>query len=157
MNNKKGLQLSLNMIIVIVISLVFLGIAISLITNWFHNTDMPDVPSQCEIYPPKAGSPVCVKDEVSLSRGDTANLKVAFYNNEDDTIPASESPNVNCQSNVDNENLDLKATGSGQELPVGEYKDYNVIVKIPKDAPRGTFPCTLSLGNTDESFVISVE
>lgn len=156
MKNKKGIQLSLNMIIVIIISLAFLGVALSLIMNWFADIEKPTIPSECEIYPPSADSPVCVKEEVDIKRGDTVNLQVAFYNDEAEAIDSSQKPKIECQSNVDGEEPDIKTTASGQELPVSDYTDYTLIVKVPTDASRGTFPCTLSLSNTQESFAINV-
>ena len=82
MMNKRGLQLSLNMIIIAILALVFLGIAITLVYKWMP--DIPDYPGKCDLYPPKADQPVCVPAMVTLARGDEVNLKVAFFNNEDD-------------------------------------------------------------------------
>ncbi len=156
MDSKKGLQLSLNMIVVVIISLVFLGLAMSLLFGWF-DFEMPTIPSQCDMYPPTAGDPVCIMSNIELSRGDEVALQVAFYNDEDEAIDSSQIPEIECNQNIDGENLGFGTTSQGHELGIAEYRDYEVILRIDETSPRGTFPCRITLSETSDSFSIKVD
>ena len=145
----------MNMIIVVILALVFLGIASALIYKWFDNVDIT-FPKTCDIYPPTADNPVCVLNSYDIPRGKTAQLETAFYNNENADIPAATLPQVTCGADVNGETLDFTTSTQGQDISVGEAKDYILLVKVPKDAPRSTFPCTLRLSETSESFTIIV-
>jgi len=152
---KKGIQLSLNMIIYVILGLVFLSIAIYLIRAWIPQ--VPDTPSPCDIYPPTIDSPVCAPNEIELARGEEKNIDLAFYNDEDADIPATVAPSIVCSADVDGNVLNLQTAGAGMNLPIGETADYLLVVKVPRDATRGTFPCTLTLSNTVETLAVTVK
>ena len=155
MVSKKGLQLSLNMIVVVIISLVFMGLAMSLLLNWF-DFDMPTVPSECDMYPPAASDPVCIRSNIELSRGDEVALRVAFYNDEDDAINSSQVPEIECSQSIDGGDLEFGTASQGHDLGIAEYREYEVILRIDETSPRGTFPCRITLSETSESFSIEV-
>jgi len=154
MRKKKGMQLSLNMIIYVILALVFLGIAISLIWSWMPDDITP--PDMCEIYPPTAENKICAPGEIDLKRNKETSLRVAFYNDEDNDIPASVLPTINCNPDIDGNVLSLSLTSTGVSLPVGESSDYQLIMKVPKDATRSTYPCTIRLSATQESMAITI-
>ncbi|MBN2458478.1 hypothetical protein JXB31_05095 [Candidatus Woesearchaeota archaeon] len=144
------------MIIIVILALVFLGIAITFIFKLIPD-EIPTVPNICELYPPTSDSPVCVNEEYELSRGKTIKMNVAFYNDEADDIDDSVLPEIVCNPSIDGNDLELKTSSSGKLLEVSEYEDYLVIVNAPKDAARGTYPCNLRLSNTQESFAIIIK
>jgi len=145
----------MQMIIIVILALAFLVVGISFIYKLVPPEI--DIPTVCDIYPPTAEDPVCVKSSIELKRGQTANLNAAFFNDEDADITAANLPGVTCGNNVDGGALTFQVTSTGKDLPVGEAKDYLIVAKIAKDAARGTYPCTLKLSNTDKSFSITVK
>jgi len=155
MSNKRGFQLSLNMIITVILALIFLGVAVAFVRNMVPK-EMPIIPSACDIYPPTSEQPVCISKEIELKRGDEIQLRVAFFNDEDAAIPESAIPTVTCSTSVDGDVLDLKTSGTGAALEIGDATDYLVILKVPKDAPKALFPCNIKLSNTQKSFAIVV-
>jgi len=156
MKSKKGFEISLNMIIIVILALVFLGAAIFFITK-FMPTEIGPIPSACDMYPPTADSPVCVNNQYEISRGATAKLEVSFYNDEDADIPSTVSPQINCGASTDGKTLALGVSAVGMQIPVGESKDFVIAVKVPKDAARTSYPCVLKLSNTEKQFLIVVE
>jgi hypothetical protein len=155
MKNKRGFELSLNMIIMVILALVFLGVAIAFILNMVP--EVPTPPSTCDIYPPNSRSPVCINNQYEISRSQTINMKVAFFNDEDADIAATVQPMITCGKNTDGTNLSFTANSIGKKLPVGEASDYVIVLSVPKDAVRGTYPCNLELSSTQKSFAIVVK
>jgi len=148
MHSKKGFELSLNMIIMVVLALVFMGIAIA-----FIKAAMPkpiNSPDVCDFYPPTEDSPVCVQEDLDLSRGKEYKLTVSFFNKEDDDITSASAPSIGCDE------LELAISSLGQSLPMGETADYMMNIKVPKDAEKGTYICTLSLSITQKQISIAV-
>jgi len=154
MANKRGIQLSLQTIIYIILALVFLGVGISFIQK--ISPPEIDIPTTCDIYPPTSESPVCVADELELKRGQTAKLSVAFYNDEDADIDVATLPTITCGTNTDGQELGFSMSTNGVNLPIGESEDYLLIITIPKDAARGMYPCSVSLSSTKESIAIVI-
>jgi hypothetical protein len=154
---KKGMELSLNMIIIVVLALVFLGIAVTLMYKWLGGVEIPRVPSACEIYPPTSANPVCVNKAYEFSRGETVELEVSFYNNEDAAWDDTLNPTITCKNSPDGDTLALSVTSTGSAVEVGSAEDYLLVSKVPKDAARGTYPCTLKISNTQESFSITIK
>jgi hypothetical protein len=155
MANKRGFELSLNMIIIVILALVFLGLAIAFIVKLIP--DVPIVPSQCKISPPTAESPVCINSDYEIARGKGVQLKTSFYNNEDADIPDTEVPSIACGTTTDGAELSLGVTSIGSNLAVGEHREYLIVVKVPKDATRGTYPCNVKLSETQGQFTITVK
>jgi len=151
---KRGFQLSLQMIIIVILALAFLVVGLGFIQKL--KPPEIEVPHTCDIYPPTANNPVCIDSNIELKRGQTANVETAFFNDEDADIDASLLPEISCSANVDGNVLDLSTTATGNSLPVGSYEDYLVIIKIPKNAPRGSYPCTIKLSSMQESFALIV-
>jgi hypothetical protein len=156
MKNKRGLQLSMNMIVTVILALIFLGVAISFIYK-FMPGPIPTVPNKCDIFPPNAESSVCVNENYEIGRGKTVQLDVSFYNNEDADILATVIPTITCSVNIDGNTLALASSSSGQNLPIGEAKDYLVLAKVPKESIRGKYVCNLQLSHTVKSFIIEVK
>jgi len=152
--HKRGIQLSLNMIIIVILALVFLGTAIWLMQKWIPT--VPDTPDVCEIYPPTSASPVCAPNEIELSRGKDKQVPTAFYNDEDGDIAETILPTITCSPSTSGDTITPTAVSPGKLLTVGESADYLLIVKVPKDAPRGTYSCNLRLSQTQESVAIVV-
>jgi hypothetical protein len=155
MRNKRGFELSLNMIITVVLALAFLGIALKIMYDMLN---FPPIvfPTGCKISPPDASDPICVMEDYSIPRGSIAKLNVEIYNNEDNDIPASVLPTISCSKGVDGSVLDIKPTTSGQDLSVGEIGKYLIIFAVPKKAARTVYPCTMALSNTQKSFSITI-
>jgi hypothetical protein len=115
------------------------------------------IPSVCDIYPPSSTSPVCVNKEYEISRSQSIKMEVSFYNYEDVDIVASVQPIITCGKNTDGAVLSFTSSSIGKNLPVGEASDYMIILKVPRDAVRGTYSCNLALSNTQKSFALVVK
>ncbi len=149
MNKKGGMQLSINMIIVIIIAFVFLGVAIYFIQDMFP--EKPDIPTSCDIYPPNADDPICVKSEIDLKRGKSKTIGFSFYNDEDDEVGATAVPTVTC-----NPSLDLIVTVNPQAVPINEHKDFLMNVEVDEDVERQNYQCTLQMSEATKPITIEV-
>lgn len=157
MRNKKGFELPLNMIIIVIVALAFLGIALKITYDWFNSMPKIEFPTKCKINPPTAENPVCVSEEYIVKRGSVATLSLMFYNNEDGDIASTSIPSVTCAANVDGKTLSFKQTSIGKNLAVGTAQEYQVILGMDKAAIRGTYPCTLGLSQMQGAFRIVLE
>lgn len=153
--NKRAFELSLNMIVMVILALAFLGVGLWIIRIMIP--DVPVTPDPCDIYPPTRQYPVCVQDEISLGRGDTKTVTVAFYNDEDADILETVLPTLTCSPSPDGNTLDFQTSSTGKFLEIAETEDYQLIITIPKDAARGSYPCNLRLSSTQESVTLVIE
>ena len=153
--NKKGFELAINSLVIIVLAIALLGVGLMFIFK-IGLFQMPEIPQKCDIYPPSAESPVCINSEVNIKRSSQISTTVSVYNNEDKDISASLKPNIECGTNVEGQKLNLKVTSTGLTIPVSESGNYKIIIHIPKDAPRSMFPCTFSISETQKQFSIVV-
>jgi hypothetical protein len=153
--NKKGFELSANMLVIIILAIAILGFGIFFIQKLF-NIDI-EIPQKCDISPPTAASPVCIVNEMKVKRASEVSTKISVYNDESQEIAATIKPQIECSQNVDGQTLNLKLASAGIKIPVGEVGEYSVVIQIPKDAPKSTFPCTFSVSNTQKQFSIVVE
>lgn len=147
--------MSVNMIIVVILAFAFLGVGLYFIQKLVN---IPlDIPTQCEVNPPTADYPVCIQKELNLNRGKQYNIAVSFYNNEGEDVSSSVIPEISCSESLEGDEMDLLSTSSGSSVPVGESGEYDLVVKIQKNTPKGMYPCTLKISETEKPFTIIVE
>jgi hypothetical protein len=154
--NKKGFELSFNAIIIIILAIVFLGIGIFLINKWFQNIDII-IPSTCNIYPPDQRSPICISEKYELELGKSYSLKTAFYNTGSIDLNPNNNPIIQCSNSLQGDTLNFRTSSIGNNLAIGEAKDYNIALQIEKTSKKGTYPCSISLGEMSKQFTIEVK
>ncbi len=154
--NKKAMELSINTIIVIVLALLFLGLAIGLIYNWLGNVNIK-IPRQCEVYPPTQDNPICVMDPLELSRNKEATLYFSVYNGGATDLGIEDTPTIICSPSIDGNSIELLTSGSGTELAVGDYKDYTMVIKSSKENNAGSYPCRISVGDISKAIIINLK
>jgi len=147
--NKRGMALSINTIIIVIIALVFLGIAITFVIGMFDDLEIPDYPT-IDI-PPTADEPIKFNPSV-IERGKDNKMTIAYYNNELAEIDSSVKPSINCEG-IET----ITVTTSGLNIPIGEFKEYSALVSIPNNTPPGQYSCTLTLSESDQTFFMEVE
>lgn len=148
---RRGLQLSLNMIVVTIISLLVLGIVVGFITGAFDTlfklVEFPETP--CQVGP---DTPLqIIPSPVELQRGKQQGLAICFYNDGDEVVAADVLPQISCTD----ASLEVKAAGA-EVAPAGERR-YEVIVKAPSETPKGMTICTLALASQTDQFQLSIE
>jgi len=147
--NKRGMALSINTIIIVIIALVFLGIAITFVIGMFDDLEIPDYPT-IDI-PPTADEPIKFNPSV-IERGKDNKMTIAYYNNELAEIDSSVKPSINCEG-IET----ITVTTSGLNIPIGEFKEYSALVNIPSNTPPGQYSCTLTLSESDQTFFMEVK
>jgi hypothetical protein len=152
--NKKGFELAVNMLVIIILAIMVLGVGLFFILK-LGNIQI-EIPQKCDIYPPTTTSPVCIVNEMAVKRASQVSTKVSVYNDENQDIEATVKPQIVCSQNVDGQTLNVQLASAGMKIPIGESGEYNLVIKIPKDAPKSTFPCTFSVSNTQKQFSIIV-
>jgi|WetSurMetagenome_2_1015567.scaffolds.fasta_scaffold408576_2 hypothetical protein len=156
MRSKKGFELSLNMIITVVLALAFLGIALFLMRDWFNKIHIPVI-KDCEFNPPTQDNPICIRSNIEMKRAEIYDVTVAVLNNGDEDIQATELPKVSCAKSLDGQDLSVQVSALGRALAVGDSADYLLVMKVPKNAARDKYSCSLSLGSMSEPFSITVK
>ena len=149
--DRKGMELSLNMIIYVILGLVFLGVALGLITGY-----LPKLFEKFDKFPeptvePTPDDPITFLPSV-VSRGKDTKMTVSFFNNEGADVSTSVVPKISCADIPE-----LKVKASGLNIAVGENKDYRILVWVPKATSLGQYACTLTVREADESFILEVK
>ena len=152
--NKKGFELAVNMLVIIILAIMLLGVGLFFILK-IGNVQF-EIPQKCDIYPPTETSPVCIVNEMAVKRATQVSTKVSVYNDENQDIEATVKPQIVCSQNIDGQSLNIQLASAGMKIPIGESGEYSLVIKIPKDAPKSTFPCTFSVSNTQKQFSIIV-
>jgi hypothetical protein len=153
--NKKGFELASNMIVTLVLAFAVLGFGLFFIAN-LYNIKM-DIPPKCDISPPTDSSPVCIANELTVKRSAQVTTIISVFNKESADIKPETKPSITCSTDIDGKELKLKVTSAGLNIPVNEIGAYNIVMQIPKDAPKSTFPCTFSVSSTQKQFSIIVQ
>jgi hypothetical protein len=82
--NKRGFELSLNLIIIVIIAFVFLGAAILLIKNWMKilNDDVPKIlPPADALWQPTSDRPVMFSPStIEFKKGSSKTITLQVYN-----------------------------------------------------------------------------
>lgn len=146
--DKKGLELSINMIVIVVISVVTLIIILGFITGFFDNLRLPEPPDP--LIEPTRNVPITVSKS-TLDRGRDNEVKIGFFNNEDSTVTSEETPSIRC-SGIE----DIEINSIGLDIPVGSSNIYATIIKLPSDTPASGYPCVIGISETERSFTFTV-
>ena len=148
---KKGMTISINMIIILIIAIVTLMVALSFITGF-----LPELLNKVKGFPtleiePTADEPITFIP-ATFQRGKETKVSIGFYNYETADIDNTITPSITC---LDISEVIVKA--SGLNIPVGEFKKYAALTSIPKDTPSGQYSCTMTISNTEKTFFAEVE
>ncbi len=149
--NKKGITLSINMVVILILAIVTLGIALGFITGY-----MQDLIDSMKGFPtikiePTSGDPISFIPS-DIQRGKSNKMSIGFYNNEQDDVPNTVIPQITCQGISE---VTVKA--SGLNIPVGSWERYSALVSVPKDTPSGPYSCTLTISQTEKTFFMEVK
>jgi hypothetical protein len=144
--NKRGMTISINMIIILIIAIVTLGLILSFIYKMFPK----DLPFPELTIEPTYDNPISF-NPASIQRGKANKLTVGFYNNELEDITQDIAPVISC---VDVESVDV--SGAGMNVPVGSIGTYNILLEIPKNTPPGDYSCLFAISTTQETFFMEV-
>ena len=149
--NKKGITLSINMVVILILAIVTLGIALGFITGF-----MQDLIDRFEGFPtieiePTSDDPISFIPS-DIQRGKSNKMSIGFYNNEQDDVPNTVVPQITCQ-----EISEITVKASGLNIPVGSWERYSALVSVPKDTPSGLYSCTLAISQTEKTFFMEVK
>lgn len=149
--DKKGFELSINMIVITILAIMALGVGLAFIStmggkiNDFAGKDWPSIDTA-----PTADKPLVFAPS-TFTRGADNKMSVAFYNNEEAEISSSILPEIICTD------LDLSLKSAGLTIPTGKSASYKLIVTLSKDAKAGSYACTLKISNSQESFFLDIK
>ena len=149
--NKKGITLSINMVVILILAIVTLGIALGFITGF-----MQDLIDSMKGFPtieiePTSGDPISFIPS-DIQRGKDNKMSIGFYNNEPEDIFNTVIPQITCQGISE---VIVKA--SGLNIPVGSWERYSALVSVPKDTSSGLYSCTLTISQTEKTFFMEVK
>ncbi len=158
--NKKGFQLSLNMIIMVILAFVFLGIAIMLIRNWGEmiNKKIPEIiPPNQALWSPSEDNPVFFSpSELEIKRGNHNVLTLEIYN--------YATSGVKCTIGFkpgDKDVVKFIYSSANREIPVGEVGKWEIIVKAPKTTAPNVYLYTAKINcgefSKDADLIINVK
>ena len=149
--DRKGVTLSINMIIILIIALLTLVVAVGFITGF-----MQDLMDKVEGFPtleiePTADEPITFLP-ATVERGKDNKFTIGFYNNEQSTVDETVKPDISCQGISS-----VTVNAAGAEVPVGSTYEYATLVSVPSDTPAGQYSCSMTVSETKKSFFIEVE
>lgn len=149
--NKKGAELSIGTIIILIIAIITLVIILGFITGF-----LPKLFKQLEGYPtleipPTAEKPISFIP-AAVQRGKDTKMTIGFYNNEQADIPNTAVPTITCQGISQ-----VTVAAAGLNIPVGGTNDYQALVSIPKDTPSGQYSCSMKISSTEKTFFLEVK
>ena len=148
--DKKGLSVSINMVVIIILAIMTLVVAIGFITGFFTEI-FPRIPQPPElIEEPTRNKPITFS-LLPIERGKDRAISIGFYNDEDSTVTGDIVPEISCL------NLDeLSVSALGLNIPVGEWNTYKPVLSVPRDTPRGIYSCTVTISQTSSAFTLEV-
>lgn len=161
MSSKKGIEMSLNMIVIVVIAIVFLGIAIALITSWGEKID-DEIPKLFTIgvvpYNPTEANPVLLTPQpLSVDQGEDALLELYVYNYADSDVECTISIIPATQENP----VTISHSTANRPIPVGMVGQWLLSVEVPRNAPTGAILYTSNINcgsfTQQEDLAIQVE
>ena len=149
--NKKGFELSINMIVIIVLAGVLLVLAIVFISGAIR-----DATDNIKNWPVPTATPTIddriVYSSFDLQRGKQNKVTIKVYNNELDAIASDVKPVMTC-SGIESVTID----SSGMQIAVGDIGEYNALVTIPSNTPPSSYSCTLTISQTQETLFVEVK
>jgi len=149
--NKKGMEISVNTIIILIIAIVTLVIVLGFITGTLQKLfDKADNFPSLEMEP-TADDPISFLP-ATMSRGKANAMTVGFYNNELADIDSTVIPSITCQGTGN-----IEVVASGLNIAVGSWKEYSALVTVPSDTAPGQYSCTLGISQTEETFFMDVK
>ena len=149
--NKKGIEISINTIIILIIAVIFLVLALGFITGIFR-----DLTNQFKGFPtleiePTTKEPITFVPSI-IERGKDNKMSVGFYNNEQGDIPSTVVPKINCEGISA-----VTVKTSGLNIPVGNWKKYAALVSVPKNTQPGQYSCTMTISQSEKTFFMEVK
>jgi len=149
--NKKGVELSINMVIIMILAVLVLLVGIGLITGVMQKLikTVENYPT-LEI-PPDIDNPISFLP-ATMNRAIQNKMSIGFYNNEQADITTKTIPKMVC-SGINN--ITVKALGLN--IPVGSSNTYAALVTIPKSAAPGQYSCSIIISKTEKTFFMQVK
>ena len=151
MFRKKGVELAVNVIVIITLALLILALMAFLVTGAFSKI-MESLKSFPKLeIPPDKDNPISFVP-LSIERGKTNKMTIGFYNNENSDISKAIIPKIYCQGIS---YVAVQATGI--VIPVGQSNTYSVLVSVPKTVIAKSYPCTMTISKTEKTFFMDVK
>ena len=149
--NKRGMEMSINTIIILIIAVIFLVMAIGFVTGLFD-----ELTTKLKGFPTLDIEPTA-KDTITfipsvVERGKDNKMTIGFYNNEDSDVTTSIIPKINCERISA-----VTVNSAGLNIPVGSWKKYAALVSIPKNTPPGQYSCTITISAAEKTFFMEVK
>ena len=158
MNKKAGMQLSINMIVVLIIAVVILGLALGFINGMFGKIEK-DFISRAEDEP---NAPTATpSDPLTLSRSDTIVaspgeeivLKWGVYCTDDGTVSGcvdTKLGEINCGTGLTISSTGIQSSDA-VTIAYGNSDQIITLVTVPKDTTIDKYLCTAKIVTTATS------
>ena len=153
--NKKGdLSLSVNAIVVLVIAIIFLGLAIGFTTKLIGSSKdkLLSGVENVDISTPATSENQMVFDgKLEVKTGGKQPIKVSFYNNAGTTLTNAKPTITNCISDVtgfswNNANPQLSFIALNSSVQSYQEQRFQSILSSASGTPTGSYLCTISMG-----------
>ncbi len=153
---KKGdLALSVNAIVIVVISFVVLGLALTLTRSIFKfageraESVIPLTELEAK---PTPDNPISISDSVSITKGGKQTLSIGYYNKNDYTAEAAMFSIAMCQDELGSSVLlsdQPTLTSPAQTVKPSEQGGYKVILIEKGKLQSAVYICTVAVHNSD--------
>ena len=152
MHAKKGdLALSVNAIVIVVISFVVLGLALTLTRNIFKigtETVGAVIPLTELEAQPTAENTITISDTTSITKGGTLTLSVGYYNKNNEPAEDATFSIVQCQDErgdtVDGADQP-KIQSPSQKVPQSDKRGFKIILVDSGKLQTGVYICTAAV------------
>ncbi len=147
---KATLAISIGAIVIIVIAFVVLGLALVLTKTIFKGAteQIPGIMDIADLgKEPTAETPLTVRKDISIKRGDEKQLDIGFYNRRESTAEDVEISIESCLSvatGLEVNESDMPSIRSlKRNVETSEPAGYLVYLKEEKKLPAGEYLCTI--------------
>lgn len=161
--NKRGFELSLNMIIIVIIAFVFLGVVIALIRNWggFIKDEIPKVfPPANALWQPTQDNPILFSpSQINVKRGENKVLTLQVYNYATNDVNCS--INFNYVGEEADDVIKFRYSSANRDIPIGMVGEWSISISTPKTAMPNVYIYTSNINcgafSKQSDLVIDVE
>ncbi|TKJ17734.1 hypothetical protein CEE44_04340 [Candidatus Woesearchaeota archaeon B3_Woes] len=171
--NKKGLQLTINFIVMLVIALVVFGMGLSLFRKFFVEADVikQNLDDQTkkeiqQIMMSSADQVVVYPSQLTVRQGKSDIVGIGILNINDNTTSFGITPSWDGTSCYDNDGSvmsgctvnDIKVTSVTRAIESNEREIFDIPIRVSGDAQVGKYAVTISVtGGTSSTNIVYVK
>jgi hypothetical protein len=148
--HKRGVELAINMIILVTLGLLVLAFGAFFIQDLFqkmHRVPFPESPNTAS-----ADDPINVLQEGAAKVGKDSPVRVDVFNRLEVPLTEDDVPSFSCAGNPP-----IGFSALGLRVEPGELHSYVAIVAPDEGVEKLSYPCSVSIGDLSGQFILELK